>query len=123
MASMQDFDGSNNKAPKLINVAEFSMWKFRMQQFVYLSDASLWESIVKGPHNPVSMAADSDLILPKDPSQYNELDKKLIERDLKALASLTTALPNEILHGFKQHTTAKDLWDALTTRYEGNEEL
>ncbi|XP_076910270.1 uncharacterized protein LOC143567858 [Bidens hawaiensis] len=47
-------------------------------------------------------------------------EKKMYETESKALATITMALPQEILHTFRKYKSARELWEALENRYEGN---
>ncbi|XP_076937826.1 uncharacterized protein LOC143605691 [Bidens hawaiensis] len=49
-----------------------------------------------------------------------EDEKKMYEAESKALAAITMALPQEILHTFKKYKIMRDMWDALENRYKGN---
>ncbi|XP_076941946.1 uncharacterized protein LOC143611657 [Bidens hawaiensis] len=44
----------------------------------------------------------------------------MYEAESKALAAITMALPQEILHTFKKYKSVRALWEALENRYEGN---
>ncbi|XP_076953322.1 uncharacterized protein LOC143627363 [Bidens hawaiensis] len=55
--------------------------------------------------------------------KYNKMEddeKKMYEAESKTLAAITMALPQEILHTFRKYKTARELWEALESRYEGN---
>ena len=47
-------------------------------------------------------------------------EKKMYQAESKAHAAITMALPQEILHTFKKYKTAREFWEALENRYEGN---
>ncbi|XP_076935100.1 uncharacterized protein LOC143601614 [Bidens hawaiensis] len=44
----------------------------------------------------------------------------MYEAESKALAAITMALPQEILHTFRKYISARELWEALENLYEGN---
>ncbi|KAI3797496.1 hypothetical protein L1987_32753 [Smallanthus sonchifolius] len=93
-----------------------------MKAYFKFTEHTLWESIVKGPHVPKTANAD-DVVLIDDPDLYSEEDKKLIERDNRALGSIILALSTELYLNFEQHETTQGLWNALCLRFEGNATL
>ena len=49
--------------------------------------------------------------------------KSKYESENRALACIKMSLPHKILHTFRRLPTAKDLWDALAKRCEGNAQV
>ncbi|KAI3796079.1 hypothetical protein L1987_38742 [Smallanthus sonchifolius] len=92
-----------------------------MKLFFQFHDYTLLSSITDGPHKPVTTTA--DVQRPKLVSEYDEKDLALIARDNKAYGTIAMALPMDIFNIFAEYTTAKDLWSALCTRYEGSEDV
>ncbi|KAI3711964.1 hypothetical protein L1987_70513 [Smallanthus sonchifolius] len=93
----------------------------REKLFFQFHDYTLLSSITDGPHKPVTTTA--DVQRPKLVSEYDEKDLALIARDNKAYGTIVMALPMDIFNIFAEYTTAKDLWAALCTRYEGSEDV
>ncbi|KAI3802208.1 hypothetical protein L1987_30338 [Smallanthus sonchifolius] len=93
-----------------------------MKAYFKFTEHTLWESIVKGPHIPKT-TNDDGLVLIADPDLYSEENKKLIERDNRALGSIILALPTELYLNFEQHEIAQGLWNDLCLRFEGNAAL
>ncbi|KAI3784122.1 hypothetical protein L1987_43215 [Smallanthus sonchifolius] len=92
----------------LKSISEFSNWKIMMKAYFKFTEHTLWESIAKGPHIPKTANADG-LVPIVDPDLYSDEDKKLIERDNRALGSIILALSTELYQNFEQHETAQGL--------------
>ena len=87
------------------------------------TDPKLWRSIEEGPFVPSFQSELNGPLVPKDPELYTDNDILMMEKDEKAYASITMALSTDVAHGFKEHKTAKELWNALVERFEGNEDM
>ncbi|KAI3802040.1 hypothetical protein L1987_30163 [Smallanthus sonchifolius] len=110
-----------NRPPVLVSTRDFDDWTKKMKLFFQFHDYTLLSSITDGPHKPVTTTA--DVQRPKLVSEYDEKDLALIARDNKAYGTIAMALPMDIFNIFAEYTTAKDLWAALCTRYEGSEDV
>ncbi|KAD5802663.1 hypothetical protein E3N88_14023 [Mikania micrantha] len=115
--------GTGTKPPRLVSGDNFQDWKFRFQSFIKYTDPKLWRSIEEGPYVPSYQSEINGPLVPKDPELYTDNDILLMEKDEKACASITMALSTDVAHGFKEHKTAKDQWNALVERFEGNEDM
>jgi len=76
--------GAPNRPPKLINGDNFEDWKRRLKAFFLYTDHTQWESVEKGPHVPVTTVGEAS-VKNTNPETYNERDKKLVDRDNKAV--------------------------------------
>ncbi|KAI3776566.1 hypothetical protein L1987_46352 [Smallanthus sonchifolius] len=108
--------------PMLKSISVFSNRKIMMKSYFKFTEHTIWESIAKRPHIPKTANADG-LVPIADPDLYSEEDKKLIERDNRALGLIILALPTELYPNFEQHETAQGLWNALCLMFEGNAPL
>ncbi|KAD3067019.1 hypothetical protein E3N88_34899 [Mikania micrantha] len=115
--------GTGTKPPRLVSGDNFQDWKFRFQSFIKYTDPKLWRSIEEGPYVPSYQSEINGPLVPKDPELYTDNDILMMEKDEKAYASITMALSTDVAHGFKEHKTAKELWNALVERFEGNEDM
>ncbi|KAI3696127.1 hypothetical protein L1987_79136 [Smallanthus sonchifolius] len=114
--------GTSTKPPRLTCAEDYVDWKFRFMNHVLLFEENMWRSILKGPQIPMFDKADGTKA-PKQIENYTDEDFDLVERDLKALASLTMALSPDITHNFKECTSAKQLWESLAQAFEGNDDM
>ncbi|KAI3784193.1 hypothetical protein L1987_43287 [Smallanthus sonchifolius] len=105
-----DIERVIGKSPLMLkSILEFSNWKIMMKAYFKFTEHTLWESIVKGPHIPTTANVDG-LVLIVDPDLYSEEDKKLIERDNRALGSIILALPTEFSSGKKNRSSSRSTW-------------
>ncbi|KAI3808308.1 hypothetical protein L1987_24257 [Smallanthus sonchifolius] len=111
--------GTSQKPPKLLNLADYSNWKDRFDQFVSFTDTSLWIPILEGYTHPTYSWMGKDDV-PKPVSALSTEQKLLFDREKKAMASISMSLPKEIYHSFKQFKSSQQLWEALQKRCEGS---
>ncbi|KAI3744731.1 hypothetical protein L1987_57822 [Smallanthus sonchifolius] len=104
--------GTSQKPPKLLNLADYSNWKDRFDQFVSFTDTSLWNPILEGYTHPTYSWMGKDDV-PKPVSALSTEEKLLFDREKKAMASISMSLPKEIYHSFKQFKSSQQLWEAL----------
>ncbi|KAI3744718.1 hypothetical protein L1987_57809 [Smallanthus sonchifolius] len=104
--------GTSQKPPKLLNLADYSNWKDRFDQFVSFTDTSLWIPILEGYTHPTYSWMGKDDV-PKPVSALTTEEKLLFDREKKAMASISMSLPKEIYHSFKQFKSSQQLWEAL----------
>ncbi|KAD4180306.1 hypothetical protein E3N88_28897 [Mikania micrantha] len=123
LLSLDNEIGTGTKPPRLVSGDNFQDWKFRFQSFIKYTDPKLWRSIEEGPFVPSFQSELNGPLVPKDPELYTDNDILMMEKDEKAYASITMALSTDVAHGFKEHKTAKELWNALVERFEGNEDM
>ncbi|KAI3754719.1 hypothetical protein L1987_54508 [Smallanthus sonchifolius] len=102
-----------------MNLKDYSNWKSRFENYVNINDTSLWIPISEGYEHPVHLHMGvSDT--PKPISALNDDEKKLYDREKKALATLSMCLPLDIYHTFKKFKTSRELWEGLAKRCEGS---
>ena len=118
LVKMEVVAGSATKAPKLLKCTDFVAWKDRFEQYVKYQDARMWVCMQDGCIPPTGIYKGREQI--KKYSQMGDDEKKMYEAESKAHAAITMALPQEILHTFKKYKTARELWEALENRYDGN---
>ncbi|KAI3774091.1 hypothetical protein L1987_48634 [Smallanthus sonchifolius] len=111
--------GTSQKPPKLLNLADYSNWKDRFDQFVSFTYTSLWIPILEGYTHPTYSWIGQDDV-PKPVSALTTEEKLLFDREKKAMASISMSLPKEIYHSFKQFKSSQQPWEALQKRCEGS---
>ncbi|KAL8205619.1 hypothetical protein R6Q57_009170 [Mikania cordata] len=87
------------------------------------SDSSLSSSTQFLSYEDLAFQSELNGLIPKDPELYTENDILLKEKDDKSYDSISMALSADVAHGFNEHETAKQLWDALVERFEVNEDM
>ncbi|GJR49975.1 ribonuclease H-like domain-containing protein [Tanacetum coccineum] len=96
------------------------IWAMKMEHYLAHTDYPIWEVIQNG-NGPVSITTDTQgqiKVLP--PRTAEEIVAR--ERERKARTTLLMALPEDHLAKFHKMTDAKEMWDAIKSRFGGNDE-
>ncbi|GKC72383.1 ribonuclease H-like domain-containing protein [Tanacetum coccineum] len=104
----------------LFSKGEYDIWAMKMEHYLAHIDYPIWEVIQNG-NGPVSITTDTQgqiKVLP--PRTAEEIVAR--ERERKARTTLLTALPEDHLAKFHKMTDAKEMWDAIKSRFGGNDE-
>ncbi|GJT60652.1 ribonuclease H-like domain-containing protein [Tanacetum coccineum] len=92
----------------------------KMEHYLSHTNYPIWEVIQKG-NGPVSVSTDTNGVIKVMPPKTT---KEILarERERKARTTLLMALPEDHLAKFHKMTDAKDMWDAIKSRFGGNDE-
>ncbi|GJR54313.1 ribonuclease H-like domain-containing protein [Tanacetum coccineum] len=99
---------------------EYDIWAMKMEHYLAYTDYPIWEVIQNG-NGPVLITTDTQgqiKVLP--PRTAEEILAK--ERERKVRMTLLMALPEDHLAKFHKMTDAKEMWDAIKSRFGGNDE-
>ncbi|GJW61551.1 hypothetical protein Tco_0110886 [Tanacetum coccineum] len=106
--------------PPLLKKGEYDIWAIKMEHYLAHTDYPIWEVIQKG-NGPVSVSIDTHgVIKVLPPKTAKEILAK--ERERKARTTLLMALPEDHLAKFHKMTDAKEMWEAIKSRFGGNDE-
>ncbi|GJR17072.1 hypothetical protein Tco_0965599 [Tanacetum coccineum] len=105
----------------ILKKGEYDIWAMKMEHYLAHTDYPIWEVIQNG-NGPVSITTDTQgqiKVLP-----YPKMQKRFVarERERKARTTLLMALPEDHLAKFHKMTDAKEMWDAIKSRFGGNDE-
>ncbi|GJZ65784.1 ribonuclease H-like domain-containing protein [Tanacetum coccineum] len=103
----------------ILKKGEYDIWAMKMEHYLAYTDYPIWEVIQNG-NGPVSITTDSQgqiKVLP--PRTAEEIVAR--ERERKAKTTLLMALPEDHLAKFHKMTDAKEMWDAIKSRFGGND--
>ncbi|GJY88998.1 hypothetical protein Tco_0503626 [Tanacetum coccineum] len=104
----------------LLKKGEYDIWAMKMEHYLSHTDYPIWEVIQKG-NGHVSVSIDTNgVIKVLPPKTAEEILAK--ERERKARTTFLMALPEDHLAKFHKMTDAKDMWDAIKSRFGGNDE-
>ncbi|GKD59319.1 hypothetical protein Tco_1296828 [Tanacetum coccineum] len=100
------------------------MWRLIIEQYFQIQDYTLWDIIENG--NSFNLVArtttnadgTSTSTIPSPVTNEEKAQKK---NDVKARSMLLMALPNEHQLTFNQYKDAKTLFEAIQTRFGGND--
>ncbi|GJR30852.1 putative ribonuclease H-like domain-containing protein [Tanacetum coccineum] len=104
----------------ILKKGEYDIWAKKMEHYLAHTDYPIWEVIQNG-NGPVSITTDTQgqiKVLP--PRTAEEILAR--ERERKARTTLLMALPEDNLAKFHKMTDAKEMWDAIKSRFGGNDE-
>ncbi|GJT68481.1 putative ribonuclease H-like domain-containing protein [Tanacetum coccineum] len=100
----------------ILKRGEYDIWALKMEHYLAHTDYLIWEVIQNG-NGPVSITIDTQgqiKVLP--PRTIEEILAR--ERERKA----SVALPEDHLAKFYKMTNAKEMWDAIKSRFSRNDE-
>ncbi|GKA02697.1 hypothetical protein Tco_0675478 [Tanacetum coccineum] len=99
---------------------EYDIWAMKIEHYLAHTDYPIWEVIQNG-NGPVSVTTDTAgqiKILP--PKTAEEIVAR--ERERRARTTLLMAIPEDHLAKFHKMTDAKEIWNAIKSRFGGNDE-
>ncbi|GKB42296.1 hypothetical protein Tco_0887238 [Tanacetum coccineum] len=116
----------NNVVEKLplLKHGDYGMWRLKIEQCFQIQDYARWDIIENGnSFNPVARTTTntngtSTLTIPGPVTTEEETQKK---NDVKAKSMLLMALLNKHQLTFNQYKDAKTLFEAIQTRFGGND--
>ncbi|GJZ21564.1 hypothetical protein Tco_0558603 [Tanacetum coccineum] len=104
----------------ILKKGEYDVWAMKMEHYLAHTDYPLWEFVQKG-NGPVNVSTDTHGIMKVLPPKTAE-ETLARERERKARTTLLLALPEDHLAKFHKMTDAKEMWEAIKSRFGGNEE-
>ncbi|GJY70941.1 hypothetical protein Tco_0474644 [Tanacetum coccineum] len=104
----------------ILKKGENDIWAMKMEHYLAHTDYPIWEVIQRG-NGPVSVSTDTNgVIKVLPPKTAKEILAR--ERERKARTTLLMALPEDHLAKFHKMTYAKEMWEAIKSRFGGNDE-
>ncbi|GJW65948.1 putative reverse transcriptase domain-containing protein [Tanacetum coccineum] len=104
----------------ILKKSVYDIWAMKMEHYLIHTDYPIWEVIQKG-NGPVSVSTyTNEVIKVLPPKTAEEILAK--ERERKARTTLLMALSEDHLAKFHKMTDAKEMWDAIKSRFSGNDE-
>ncbi|GKE45811.1 hypothetical protein Tco_1473095 [Tanacetum coccineum] len=103
----------------ILKKGEYDIWAMKMEHYLSHTNYPIWEVIQKG-NGPISISTDTNGVIKVLPLKTA---KEILarERERKARTTLLMALPKDHLAKFHKMTDAKDMWDAIKSRFSGND--
>nr|GEW97165.1 ribonuclease H-like domain-containing protein [Tanacetum cinerariifolium] len=106
--------------PPILKKGEYDIWAMKMEHYLSHTDYPVWQVIWNG-NGPVSVTTDTNgMIKVLSPKTAEEVVAK--ERERKARTTLLMALPEDHLSKFHKIADAKEMWEAIKSRFSGNDE-
>ncbi|GJW17017.1 hypothetical protein Tco_0024453 [Tanacetum coccineum] len=116
----------NNTIAKLplLKQGEYEMWRLRIEQYIQLQDYALWE-IIENDNSFILVAQTTTYAdgtsTSTIPGPLTAEERILKRNDVKARSILLMAIPNEHQLTFNQYKDAKTLFEAIQSRFGGND--
>ncbi|GJT85048.1 putative ribonuclease H-like domain-containing protein [Tanacetum coccineum] len=104
----------------ILKKGEYDIWAMKMEHYLAHTDYPIWEFIQRG-NGLVSVSTDTNGVVKVLPPKTAE-EILARERERKARTTLLMALPEDHLAKFHKMTDAKEMWDAIKSRFGGNDE-
>ncbi|GKD59453.1 hypothetical protein Tco_1296962, partial [Tanacetum coccineum] len=104
----------------ILKKGEYVIWAMKMEHYLDHIDYPIWEVMQKG-NGPVSVSKDTNGHIKVLPTKTAE-EILARERERKSRTTLVMALPKDHLAKFHKTTDAKEMWDAIKSRFSGNDE-
>ncbi|GKA91055.1 ribonuclease H-like domain-containing protein [Tanacetum coccineum] len=104
----------------ILKKGEYDIWAMKMEHYLAHTDYPIWE-VIQNRNGPVSVTTDTSgqiKILP--PRTAEEIVAR--ERERKARTTLLMAIPEDHLAKFHKMTDAKEMWNAIKSRFGRNDE-
>ncbi|GJS95402.1 ribonuclease H-like domain-containing protein [Tanacetum coccineum] len=104
----------------ILKKGEYDIWAIKMEHYLAHIDYPIWEVIQRG-YGHVSVSTDTNGVIKVLPPKTTE-EILARERERKARTTLLMALPKDHLAKFHKMTDAKEMWEAIKSRFGGNDE-
>ncbi|GKA70075.1 ribonuclease H-like domain-containing protein, partial [Tanacetum coccineum] len=104
----------------ILKNGEYDIWAMKMEHYLAHTDYPIWEVIQNG-NGPVSITIDTQGQIKVLPLRTAE-EILARERERKARTTLLMAIPEDHLAKFHKMTDVKEMWDAIKSRFGGNDE-
>ncbi|GJX38361.1 ribonuclease H-like domain-containing protein [Tanacetum coccineum] len=104
----------------ILKKGEYDIWAIKMEHYLGHTDYLIWEVIQKG-NGPVQVSTDTNgqiRVLPPKTAK----DILARERERKEKTTLLMSILEDHLEKFHKMTDAKEMWEAIKSRFGGNDE-
>ncbi|GJS15711.1 ribonuclease H-like domain-containing protein [Tanacetum coccineum] len=104
----------------ILKKGEYDIRAMKMEHYLAHTDYPIWEVIQRG-NGPVSVSTDTNGLIKVLPLKtVKEILAR--ERERKVRTTLLMALPEDHLAKFHKMTDPKEMWEAIKSRFGGNDE-
>nr|GEV58441.1 xylulose kinase-1 [Tanacetum cinerariifolium] len=108
----------------ILKKCEYDIWAMKMEHYLKHTDYPIWEIIQKG-NSPVQVLTDTHgqiRVLPLKTAEEILAKERERERERKAKTTLLMAILEDHLEKFYKMTDVKEMWEAIKSRFGGNDE-
>nr|GEV19684.1 ribonuclease H-like domain-containing protein [Tanacetum cinerariifolium] len=107
---------SSIKLP-ILKKGDYDVWAIKMEHYLGHTDYPIWQVIQNG-NGPVLVTTNTNGVIKVLPPKTAE-EVLARERERKVKTTLLMALPEDHLAKFYKMTDAKEMWEAIRSRFEG----
>ncbi|XP_070014744.1 uncharacterized protein [Nicotiana sylvestris] len=86
-------------------------------------DSEMWDIICDGPHVPMKKVGDSRVMVPKTRKEYNDIDRKVVEKNFRAKKILVCGIGPDEYNRIPACQSAKTTWEALQMEHVGTTQV
>ena len=117
-------EGQSTTRPPHYNGQFYGRWKMHMHDYINAEDTELWDVILDEPYIPTKEVKDGELTttVVKTRKEYNEMDRKKIEKNYKAKKILVCGIGSDEYNKITACESAKEIWDCLQTAHREHNE-
>ncbi|KAL1193030.1 hypothetical protein V5N11_026080 [Cardamine amara subsp. amara] len=115
-------EGCSVTRPPFLDGTNYGYWKIRMQSFISSVDGDAWNSVLVGYKDPLIADAQGK-ISSKVRSLWSHEELKKDTSNAKALNAIYNAIDVGQFRMISSYKTAKEIWEALETTYEGTSKV
>ncbi|GKA37836.1 hypothetical protein Tco_0724401 [Tanacetum coccineum] len=108
---------SNIKLP-ILKKEEYDIWAMEMEHYLEYIDNEVWKVIQNGNSKKIILTRKDGVIRILPPVTVAEI--QAVEKERKAKNILLMAIPKEHMRRFHGMDDAKEIWEAIRTRFGGN---
>nr|XP_033516621.1 uncharacterized protein LOC117280967 [Nicotiana tomentosiformis] len=94
-----------------------------MRDYIMVEDLELWDVICNGPFVPMKSIDEPAVIAPKTRKEYNDVDRKAIEKNFRAKKILVCSIRPDEYNRIFACQSAKEIWEALQIAHEGTTQV
>ncbi|XP_075101076.1 uncharacterized protein LOC142176738 [Nicotiana tabacum] len=102
-------EGQSTYRPPNFNGQYYGWWKTRMHDSIMAEDSELWDVICDGPFVPMKTIGEGTVIVPKTRKEYNDADRKAIEKNFRAKKILVCSIGPDEYNRFSACQSAKEI--------------
>nr|XP_016460584.1 PREDICTED: uncharacterized protein LOC107784042 [Nicotiana tabacum] len=86
-------------------------------------DSELWDVICDGPFILMKTIGEPTVTVPKTRKEYNDVDRKAIEKNFRAKKILTCGIGQNEYNRISAYQSTKEIWEALQMAHEGTTQV
>ncbi|XP_070046452.1 uncharacterized protein [Nicotiana tomentosiformis] len=102
-------EGQSTIRPPRFNEKYYGWWKTRMHDIIMAEDFELSDVICDGPFVPMKAVGEGTRIVPKTRKEYNDVDRKAVEKNFKAKKILVCGIGPEEYNRVSTCESAKEI--------------